>query len=105
MIDDLTAKPVGENLYLQQRVRELERRTPGCVECETKKASERIAIELNEREACARAICRDCRNWRRAVFSVDLGWHHPTVSSGTAPCDAAAIRTGFASEAPLAGNL
>jgi len=62
-------------------------------------------------EKDARAICQHCWNGHQAAFqgspdpSYNLGWFHPTVSPGTVPCKAAALRAQDAlaeTEAPRA---
>ena len=55
-------------------------------------------VRQEEREVCAKLLCPHCFHGAPVKFvvspdpSFNLGWHHPTISPGTVPCKAAAIR-------------
>ena len=45
-----------------------------------------------QREVDAKRLCVHCDHDAPAVWRHDLGWYHPTISPGTMPCKAGAIR-------------
>ena len=50
------------------------------------------AARAEQREADAKRLCHHCDHNAPAAWRHDLGWFHPTVLTGTAPCKAAVIR-------------